>query len=84
MGLDSFNAAAGAYGATKTMQGVRDTNAILEQLLWEQRQANKMLWVTLTDEQRAAYVAMEAAEANAQAQFEATKESAPAKGRFLR
>ena len=41
-------------------RGEREAS-MLEQLLWETRQTNRMLWVSLTDEQRAGLVAMDPA-----------------------
>lgn len=35
-----------------------DSAGPLEQLLWEQRQANKMLWLMLTDDQRSQFAQM--------------------------
>lgn len=50
--------AATRKAAQQQAQKAGDTAALLSQLLWEQQQTNKMLWVTLTDEQRAAFQAL--------------------------
>lgn len=36
----------------------QDIAGLLEQLVWEQQQTNKMLWASLSDEQRATYRAL--------------------------
>jgi hypothetical protein len=36
-----------------------DSAGALEQLLWEQRQANKMLWLMLSDEQKSQFSQMQ-------------------------
>lgn len=44
----------------KQQAASQDTTAsLLERLIWETQQTNKKHWVTLSDEQRAAYSAMQ-------------------------
>lgn len=44
--------------AQASVKAAATAEDLLRQLLHEQRQANKMLWLTLTDEQRAQFAQM--------------------------
>ncbi len=75
--LNNINTAITGIQAGKTVKELQEQRPLLERLLWEQQQTNRLLWAMLAPEQRASLIAeneaITAAEAAAAAEEEEGK-----------
>lgn len=72
--LNNVNTAITGIQAGKTVKELQEQRPLLERLVWEQQQTNRMLWVMLTADQRATLIAEDEAAAAAEAATAAAAE----------